>query len=384
MDQSTALKELESGKNVFLTGKAGTGKTYTLTQFVKKKREENRTVIITAPTGIAAINAGWATIHSTFKMFGNYPQRRTPNRQKVDWRRVDVLVIDEISMVGPDYLDQIDFILKFECRNDKLFWGIQVILVGDAKQLPPVYAEYTEKDRQDIAELKDAYGTLTFDKAHSFEWFTVCDLDEVKRTNNPKLIELLNCIRDDDLSAIRKFNQWSGSHDTVHLYPYNNMVDSHNSIELSKIKSDKREYHASYGGKFDVKNSITPELLVLKVWARVMVTKNMDCWLVNGDMWEVRKLTEDTVTIYSDRFETEFELTESEWKMVEYDGTSEVPIGYFRQIPLKLWFALTIHKSQWLTLEDVCVHYVKGISKELLYVGLSRATNFERLFVKVH
>ena len=126
-------------------------------------------VVVTAPTGVAAINAGGATIHSTMKVFGMYPRRKPVRSQKVNWNSVDVLIIDEISMVGPDLLDQVDHILRSSKKYHLPFGGIQVLLVGDAGQLKPVYNPYTEAEKKDYVDLQKLYGpVLTFDKAKSF------------------------------------------------------------------------------------------------------------------------------------------------------------------------------------------------------------------------
>lgn len=375
---------MRSWANVFLTGKAWTWKTWTLQEFIKFARQEGKHVIITAPTGIAAINAGWSTLHSAFKMYGYYPEPKYPGRQKIDWGEVDIVVIDEISMVGPDYVDQMDFILKHERRNKDPFGWVQMIFVGDPKQLPPVYSPSTEQDIEDISKLTKKYWTLTFDNAKSYQWFEVAELSEVKRTKDDRLISVLNSIREWDFRSIMKLKQGEGTPHSVHLYPFNNMVDSHNKKKLEAIKSPSKTYKGHTYGTFDLKNCLTPLYLELKIWAMVMVTKNLECWLVNGDMWTVVEMKDSYVKILSDRFGEEFDLYYSEWKTVEYDWVEENTLWGFRQIPLKLWFALTIHKSQWLTLEDVCFHYVPWTSKELAYVWLSRATNYEGLHVKTH
>lgn len=340
--------------------------------------------MVTAPTGIAAINVWWATIHSTFKMFGNYLLFRKPRMQAIDWMRVDTIIIDEISMVGPDYIDYIDFLLQLERGCEKPFGWIQMVFVGDPNQLPPVYAGYKESEKLEIAELEKKYGELKFHKAESFKWFEVLELSEIKRQKDPEFINLLNKVRDGDLSVLSKFNKGWGTEHTVHLKPYNNMVDAYNHSRLQWLKGKWKLYQGSIDWDFNIKNAITPQELTLKVWARVMITANLpEEWLVNWDLWTVIELRDDSVIIHSDRYDSNFEIVEKTWKQIEYVGTSEKEIGTYTQIPLKLSWALSIHKSQWLTLDSVSLSVPKNISKELVYVGLSRATDFSRLFVNL-
>ena len=286
-------------------------------------------------------------------------------------------------MLGPDYLDYMDLSLQRFLKNDLPFGGIQVVLVGDPKQLPPVYGTFTEQDKADIEGLKQKYGTLTFESATSFKDFEVLTLEKMQRQTEPEFIELLNKLRDGNINAITKFNQGGGTEHSVHLMPFNAMVDKFNDQQFAKVAGNSKKYTAKVNGKFNVKNCITPEVLELKPKCRVMVTKNLQCGLVNGDLGEVISCSDHEVIIYSDRLEYEFHIEIEEWKEIQYDGTTETVIGTFKQIPLKLSWAMTIHKSQGLSLDDVCVHYVKGMSKELIYVGASRCKTFAKLFISM-
>ena len=381
LTQDEAYDILMQWKNVFLTGKAGTGKSYLTKKFIAKKKERWENVVVVAPTGIAAINVGWATIHSTFNMFGMYLNITWIKKQKVFWDMVDVIVIDEISMVWPDYIDYMDFLLKKKCNNDLPFWGIQMVFVWDPKQIPPVYASKTEQDAVTIAGLYEKYKILDFEHAEAFQWFECLNLSKIYRQTDDKFITILNAIREWDMSALRFIRPGKWDNATIHLKPYNTMVDSHNRAELESAPGKKFTYHGTLNGTFKEANCITPLKLELKVWTKIMVTKNLMNWLVNGDMWTVLKCGKDFCTIYSFRMEQEYELGFEKWKEVSYEWVEEVETGSFIQMPLKLAYALTINKSQGLTLDSVCLTYVKGMSKELVYVGLSRCTSLETLYL---
>lgn len=381
MTQEQAIDILTSWKNVFLTWKAGTWKSYITDKFIEERRKAWKNIIVVAPTGIAAINIKWATIHSTFKMYGTYLLKRAIKRQAVNWMQVHAIIIDEISMVGPDYIDYIDYLLQKERGSDLSFGWVQMIFVGDAKQLPPVYVWRTDNEKYEIEKLKQKYGELTFDKALAYKNFIEIELDEIKRTSDPKLIEILNEIREGQLSSITKFNQGYGDNETVHLKPFNILVDKYNTQKFQYLTGAYRKYIGRITGEFKEKDCITPLELELKIWARVMVTKNLECSLVNGDLGTVKELHSEYVLIHSDRFNQDYRIENVEWKRIEYQGMSENEVGTFNQIPLKLAWAMTIHKSQGLTLDNICVTVVAWMSKELLYVWLSRCTNYEKLFI---
>lgn len=376
-----AFQIMNSGKNCFLTGKAWTWKSWLTNEFIKHQRQQWKFVVVLAPTGIAAINIGWATIHSTFKMFGTYLFFRPIKHQSVDWKQVSTIIIDEISMVGPDYIDYIDHILKSECFNPAPFWGKQIILVGDKAQLPPVYVSTTEEQKKEMAQLIAKYGELTFDKALSYKGFEELTLTEIKRQSDPTFINILNSVREWDRSVLSELKSGYGNDETVHLKPFNTMVDKHNDTKFMSLPGQAKVYDAHIKWEFNIKNAITPLALQLKPGARVMVTKNLECWLVNGDLGTVKECGSDYVIIHSDRFDTEMELEQVEWKEIRYEWNEEVEVGSMKQIPLKLSWAITIHKSQGLTLDNVCLTVTKWMPRDLLYVGLSRATSMEQLYI---
>jgi len=284
-------------------------------------------------------------------------------------------------MVGPDTLDYIDYLLKKFRKNKKPFGWIQMILVWDPQQLPPVYTNNTEKETQDMILLIQKYWNLVFNKARCFNNFKTLDLLEVFRQKNDLFVELLNKVRDWDLSILRKFQRGSWDKKTVHLKPFNSMVDKHNAMEFNRIKGEVFKYKWKFIWTFNPKNNITPEHLELKVGCRIMITKNLQNGLVNWDTWVVVECLDNEVFIHSDRFQEKFFIWIAEWKEIVYNWTEEVVIWRYKQIPIKLSWSVTIHKAQWLTLDNVCVTYTRNMSKELLYVWLSRCTNFDNLYL---
>lgn len=401
MNQEQAFEALTSWENIFLTGKAWTGKTFLTQKFIEHLKANSKFVVVTAPTGIAALNIGGTTIHSAFKMWGSYPDisARPPRRQKIKWMHVDVLIIDEISMVSPDYLDYINYTLQEERGSEAQFGWLQVVVVGDLAQLPPVHAVFSEKDQTIMNMLQQKYGEqLSPDKAHCFKSFNRIELTEVKRQEDPKFIELLNKVREWDMSVLSQFNKGYGDEHTVHLRPFNKMVDAFNNNRMALLQGKQENFTAVITGQFDVARSITPILLQLKIGARVMVTANQkDTWLVNGDFGTVIGFLKNStangmevirdgwgqwVIIKVDRFwDREFEIKPTIWNQVEYEWWEETVIGTMEQIPLKLGWCMTIHKSQGLSLESVSVTITKNMARDLIYVALSRATTFEKLYV---
>ncbi len=185
------------------------------------------------------------------------------------------------------------------------------------------------------------------------------------------------------MSVLSQFNNGYGDEHTVHLRPFNKMVDSFNNNRMALLQGKQKNYTANVVGQFDVDRSITPVLLQLKIGARVMVTANQkDTGLVNGDFGTVIGFSDDSVTIKVDRFgDTEFAIGMNTWNQIEYEGWEETVIGSMEQIPLKLGWCMTIHKSQGLSLESVSVTITKNMARDLIYVALSRATTFEKLYV---
>lgn len=290
-------------------------------------------------------------------------------------------------MVSCELLDYIDRILRTFRTSMLPFGWMQVILVWDLAQLEPVYNLNDENT-------KKRYDNLIADKWSTY--FVVADsyingkfkqitLTENKRSVDDKLNNLLNKVREWDLSVLSQFKRiWPREDLTqhVHIFPYNMQVDKMNSDMLTKLTGENKCYYWYIEWNFNESNCISPKYLNLKVWAKIMITKNLECWLVNWDMWTVISMWDSYVKIFSDRFKTTYEITIATWENKVYDhhGEEEV-IGKYMQMPLKLGYAITAHKSQWLTLDKVCFHYSPSLSRNLIYVALSRATTYDWLLI---
>lgn len=385
MTQDEAYEIIMSWANVMLWGDAGTGKSWLTQKVIADYRKKGKTVIVTAPTGVAAINVGGATLHSAFKVFGMYPIRRNVSTQDIAWNSVDLVVIDEISMVGPDILDQIDYVLRSCARYGEPFGWIQVLLVGDAWQLKPVYAPHTARDKQAYQDVLTKYNNqLTFNASDAFKkwWFKKCHLTEAKRQSDPEFLHAINILRDGNSAVLSLFNSWVGDADTVHLMPTNDMVDEYNATKYHSLDGTEFRHLGIIIGDFNTRNAITPVDLRLKRWCRVMLTKNLkEYWLVNGDLGWVQDTWHEYIDVKFDRFEYAIPIEIATWKQIEYIGNDEVEIGSYKQFPLKLSWAITVHKSQGLTLDNVCVHVTQWMRQDLLYVWVSRASNMEKLFI---
>lgn len=365
--------------NVFLTGIWWSWKSYAVEQW--KKENKHLKIVTVAPTGIAAINVWGSTIHSAFKLsFGT--KFYWISKQNIKWNDFNVLIIDEISMVWVWIMEQIDKTLRAKREPDKPFGWMQVILVWDMAQLPPIIMD--QKERQDIIK---EYGWVEFNNSTAYkEWnFKEINLTENKRSHDDNLNNALNKIREDKFNINDFQLGWYSTHFSnraIHLMPYNAQVDRFNYDQMVKLKGRQQKYIASTTGNFNVKNVLSPIELSLKEEATVMITKNMENWLVNWDMWRVTWLWTDHVRFYSFRKDKTYTIVPTTWEDKRYDAMwNETVAGTFTQIPMRLWWAITIHKSQWLSLDKVIFHYNKNMDLPSIYVWLSRATTYDWLYI---
>lgn len=415
-EQKEALDLMFSGKNVFLTGKAGTGKSTVLDKFQEKRLCG---CVFLAPTGIAAINIDGSTIHSFFQL---KPGLLTPDsiepigsQKRIDMiRSVRTIVIDEISMVRSDLFVAIDKRLKEIMMNSSPFGGKQVILVGDFLQLPPVVKEKTEAEYLD----RELGGYYAFQTAlwQQADLQCVC-LQTVHRQGNDALfMKILNKlrygeleIRDIQLEGLKRtLNAIEAltrlcvevaplDHPPIYLCTTNRTADSLNQLYQSKLKGEAHVFRAVIRGKFPEGDHPTQETLALKVGARVMTLTNQrtadgEIEYVNGEIGVVEDMDDGenaVVRVRLDRGHT-VSVQRTKWSKYEYepelDANTGKPIvrqkevGTFVQIPLKLAYAVTIHKSQGLTLENVEVKLGNGcFASGQLYTALSRCRDIKNL-----
>ncbi len=377
MTQSEALDILKMGKNVFLTGAAGSGKTHVLNSYIQYLKSHAVDVAVTASTGIAATHLGGMTIHSWSGLgirstLTDYDIEDLMERQYL-YKRFDktkVLIIDEVSMLHHYRLDLIEWICRQMKRNEKPFGGMQIILCGDFFQLPPV-------SRGDVLESEFAY------KAESWlaSKFTICYLSEQHRQKDKIYLSILNQIRENkistktiDLLKSRLNQDPVDGYEPTRLYTHNIDVDVVNKKYLDLIDADIREYKmASKGsnGLVDTlkKSCLSPEVLQLKKGARVMFTKNhMEGGYVNGTLGTITDFNTFGDPIVETYTGMRFVVSPQSW-MVEEEGKIKAEIS---QLPLRLAWAITVHKSQGMSLDAMEVDLSKAFVQGMGYVALSR------------
>jgi len=388
-----------SNNNLFLTGNAGTGKTTLLKQF---KQQTNKKVVVLAPTGIAALNVRGQTIHSFFRF---PPQIITPqvisathNNSRI-YRSLDVIVIDEVSMVRADVFEGIDIFMRQHGRDSaKPFGGAQIILAGDPYQLPPVVTSEENPIISRFYETPYFFSTEAYNRGN----FQSMGLTEIHRQHDKKFIELLNLIRQgkvdtQDLEPInekliepsRVYSKARG----VTLSTTNNVADTINRTQLLELPGPEYEFRAKIKGKFpEGRSTIVPRKLLLRKGARVMTLKNTGKFR-NGDMGTVTKVDERNIVIRLDLSGEKLVVLSEKWENIRYkvDSSSnnikvEV-IGELRQFPLRLAWAITVHKSQGMTFDRVNIDYSRSpFVGGQTYVAISRCRSLEGLTVtkKLH
>jgi len=390
---------------IFLTGKAGTGKTTFLHNL---KKDSLKQLVVVAPTGVAAINAKGVTIHSFFQLpFGPIlPEsnlsttsgfQRKFSKTKINIiKSMDLLIIDEISMVRADLLDGIDQTLRrFRSRN-KIFGGVQVLMIGDLQQLSPVI-----KDNE-WQLLKNYYKTGFFFSSNAFQqcMALTIELKHIYRQDNPKFIEILNEIRTNTLSeaAANELNKRyiedfrpDPKAGYISLTTHNNRAEEANAIELNALTTKAHTFSAKVEGKFPEHAFPNNNELTLKVGAQVMFIKNdssQDKRYFNGKIGKITHIDKDEVTVQCPGDDTAIKSTMELWENINYSvdkdtkAISESRIGSFSQIPLRLAWAITIHKSQGLTFEKAIIDAKGAFAHGQTYVALSRCKSLEGLVLK--
>ncbi|VAV85522.1 DNA repair and recombination protein, putative helicase, partial [hydrothermal vent metagenome] len=397
----------KTDRNVFLTGKAGTGKTTFLHSI---KEYSLKRLVVVAPTGVAAINAKGVTIHSFFQMaFGPIlPDgagtrntegsfQRKFNKTKINIiRSLDLLIIDEISMVRADLLDGIDQVLRRYKDRTKVFGGVQVLMIGDLQQLSPVV-----KDNE-WELLKTYYTTPYFFSSKVFQQCNAIsiELKHIYRQDNEKFIAILNEIRNNKLTENsandlneRYLPDFIPSKDDgyITLTTHNNRANEMNNLELQKIDHKSYFYTANVDGKFPEYSFPTHERLELKVGAQVMFVKNdstPEKRYFNGKIGEIIQLSKEEIIVRCQDDEFDIVTTPEVWENVSYSinqetkEISEHVAGSFSQMPLRLAWAITIHKSQGLTFEKAIIDAKASFAHGQTYVALSRCRTLEGIVLK--
>lgn len=391
MKQETALKLLKAGENVFLTGSAGAGKTYTLNQYINYLKARKVAVAITASTGIAATHMNGMTIHTwagigikDFLSEEDLKRMKERKYLKEHLENAQVLIIDEISMLHAKQLNLVNQVLKYFKESDEAFGGIQVIVAGDFFQLPPV-GKNDERNRDKFCFMSDAWVEAKF---------RVCYLTEQHRQGNDYLNDILNAIRAQAINHEHRTALQATRHQEIgdtytRLYTHNMDVDSINYKHLNEIDNDPRQFDAQYDGNEKLietlKSSVrAPEALTLKKHAKVMFVKNnFDMGYINGSLGEVISFEED------DEYGVlpKVKLTDGTTLVVEpetwsVDNEAGKTIASFQQIPLRLAWAITIHKSQGMTLEAAEIDLSHTFEKGQGYVALSRLKSLNGLRLK--
>ena len=399
-EQEALFRVMEGTKqHLFITGRAGAGKSVLLRHF---REHTTKSIVVAAPTGIAALNVKAQTIHSLFKLA---PELYRPNTLEPNSRlytllkQIETLVIDEISMVRADLLDAIDERFRKACNTNVPFGGKQIIMFGDCYQLPPV----VDKDLMQYFE--HTYNGYFFFNASVWKQaeFKIFELTQVFRQKDPIFKDVLNAVRDGTVvdSQIEQLNTRCGvpipADGTITLAPTNSLVTNINQERLQMLAGEVYEYKATVTGKMSKSTFPTEEIIELKVGAQVVLLQNdKDKRWVNGTVATVTSLkrysrekkTEDEITVRVDGID--YILEKATWEETKYEYDVEADevkaevVSSFTQFPVRLAWALTIHKSQGQTYQSVALDLTTStFAPGQMYVALSRATSLEGLYLKM-
>ena len=398
--KALALLE-ETDTNVFITGRAGTGKSTLLSYF---REHTKKKVVVLAPTGVAALNIKGQTIHSFFKFKPDITLERVKAVYKKDdpqniYKKLDMIVIDEISMVRSDLLDCVDKSLRLNRGNQLPFGGVQMVFIGDLYQLPPVVTS-SEKEI-----FKTHYASPYFFDARVMEGlsFEFVELEKIYRQKDDVFISLLNAVRnnsatEEHLSVINQ--RWEPEFVPnpkkffLYLTTTNALADTINEHELAKLPVSEHTYEAHVTGAIDDRAMPTDSLLSLKVGSQVMMLNNDSAgrW-VNGSIGKIVRIEkdedgEDFLIVELSDGEV-VEVTRFTWELFEFKFDSEKKqldsqtVGTFTQYPLRLAWAVTIHKSQGKTFDHIIIDLGRGTFVHgQLYVALSRCTSLSGIVLK--
>ena len=390
MDAFNTIERTHS--NILILGQAGTGKS-TFVQYLKSASAKR--IICACPTAVSALNIGGQTIHSLFQIqprdFIMPELLKLKAKPRNILNATDVLVIDEISMVAPDLLDAIDILARQARHNNEPFGGIQVVAIGDMFQLPPVITRDSEQYYESFYEHKNAY----FFDANVYKRadFIKYDFNMVYRQSDDDLLQNLVRLRDGDANALGFFNacridEESVRKNAVIITPFRAVAERINTDKLNQIMSPEITYNGVLSGNFNANDVPAPMELKLKQGALVMFVKNGDKWH-NGSMGIVENLgaKEIIVQLLDDDKNDLVVVKPEKWEKIEYsrdenDRIIENEIGSYKQFPLTLGYAMTIHKAQGKTLSKVVIDISRGaFAHGQTYVALSRTRHAKDMHI---
>lgn len=405
----------QTNRSVFLTGKAGTGKTTLLKEII---RSTHKNCVVVAPTGIAALNAGGVTIHSMFQLpFGSFlPDNSSPqfnentkfesratlrrhfkmsSLKKSVIRNMELLIIDEVSMLRSDLLDAIDFMMQSVRKNNLPFGGVQVLFIGDLLQLPPVVRE------EEWRILRNYYKGKFFFHAHVIEQNPplYIELSTIFRQTDDQFISVLNNLRNNKITTqdIHVLNQFvqpnfdsKSNKGYITLTTHNTKADTINQQSLKDLNGRISTYYAEVTGDFPDKIYPIEDKLELKIGAQIMFIKNdlsLEKKFFNGKMGIIKSLSEREILVDFPEENTTIELEKYEWQNIRYsvnENTKEIEeeiLGTFVHYPIKLAWAITVHKSQGLTFDKAALDVSQVFLPGQAYVALSRLRSLNGLIL---
>ncbi|MEP7166478.1 MAG: AAA family ATPase [Candidatus Woesebacteria bacterium] len=393
---SQILENLENGRgHIFITGKAGTGKSTLLQHF---RLHTKIPLVVLAPTGVAAINVGGETIHSFFRFAPNITKKEARSdafftEDRTLYKKLDMIIIDEISMVRSDLLDCVDTYLRIVRDDDRPFGGIRMVFFGDLYQLPPVVTSREYETFRTLYQSEWFFDSQVMRgiMESETESFTMVELETIYRQNDPDFISLLGSVRMNAIanehieklnSRVNK-NEENDTHPPITLTGRRDTAAQINQDQLAKLPGKKQFYDSKHVGAFPDGHLPTIDQLVFKVGARVMfVANDPEGRYVNGTLGVIKKLKADSVIVAIDEGKRE-EIEPHTWELTHtvLSKTKELEkekLGEFTQLPLMLAWAVTIHKSQGKTFDKVVINLEHGaFAHGQVYVALSRCRTFE-------